>query len=104
MHADVNVEKSAVVNANAAVEERRYLQGEFIHLLERETGNVNVGSGAERMFALGDAAYILIVPEAAVAVVHDDGLIGQRAQAFQSCNQAGIDLQLAAAMAGQFGL
>jgi len=100
----VEMKKAAVVNANSALEEHGNLKSEFIHLLERQTGDGYVGGVAASMFAIGDAAYLLVMLGAAITVMDDDWLACQGAQLLKAVDQRGVDLKLAAAVAGQLGL
>lgn len=100
----IQMEENAVVSADSSVGKRRDLQGELIHLLERESGDSDVGSHSPSMFAIWDASYLLIVGGTAVAVVHDDFLSGARTQLFEGVDEATLDFQFAATVAGKLGL
>ena len=103
MAADVEMEKAAVVDSDSAFEERWNLQSEFVHLLERKTKDGDVGGDALSVFAIGDAADLLVVRRATVAIVNNDVLACEGAQLLERLDEAAFDFQLTAAMAGQFG-
>jgi hypothetical protein len=103
MAADVEMEKAAVVDSDSASEEGWDLQSEFVHLLERKAKDGDVGGDALSVFAIGDAADLLVVRRATVAIVNDDFFAGEGAELLERLDEAAFDFQLTAAMAGQFG-
>ena len=104
MGSGVKMQKAAVIDSDATVKEGRNLEGEFEHLLQREARNGDVGCHPEGVFTAGDASDFLVVCSTAVAVVDHDFLARQLAQLFERINEAVLDSQFAAAMAGKLGL
>jgi hypothetical protein len=96
----IEVQKAAVVDADSALEEYRNLKRQFVHLLERQSWDGYVGRVPASMFAIGNATDLLVMRRAAVTVVDDDRLSGERPQLLKALNKRGVDLQLTAAMAG----
>lgn len=100
----IEMEKTAIVDANAAIQEGRDLKRQFIHLLQRKTGDRNINRLAAGMFAVNDAAHLKIMGVAPIPVMYDDGLARERTKQFESVDKRGFNLQLAAAVAGKFRL
>lgn len=98
------MEKNAVVGSDATVAKCGDLEGKFVHLLERESRDGDVGSHSASMFAIRDASNFLIMGGATVAVVHDDLFSGERPQLLEGFNEAALEAQFAATVAGKLGL
>src|SRR6266496_4984877 len=101
---NVQMQKTAVINADSALVEGWNLERQLIHLLQREAGDANVGCQAARVFAVGHAAHFLVVGGAAIPIVNQDFCTGQAAQLLQGVEESLLDSQLAAAAARHLSL
>ena len=99
---DVQMKESLVIDPNTTVKESWNQQGKLKHLLQRQPRNRHVGCHPARMLAVIHAADLLIVRGTAVAIMNDNRPFSLRPEQFQGVNESGLDLQSAAAMAGEF--
>src|SRR4029077_192483 len=93
MTAHIYMQKVSVVHPNPAIAKLRYLRRQFVHLLQREPGQPDIGSEAPGLLAVGNAAYLLVVVRAAVPGVDDHGHAGEGAQCLQALDQVRVQLQ-----------
>jgi hypothetical protein len=93
MTAHIHVQKVSVLHPNTAIGKLRYLRRQFVHLLQREPGQPDIGSEAPGMLAVGNAASLLVVVRAAVPGVDDHGHAGEGAQCLQALDQVRVQLQ-----------
>src|SRR5437899_9400744 len=100
MITDVYMQESAIVRADAAARELRYLKCQFVHLLQGTSGNVDVSRHTPCVFTVSYTTELLIMLGAAISIVHDDRRTSLISQRFQSSQKTVVDLQLPAATAG----
>lgn len=67
--ADVHMQKALVVSAAATLYKICYSEREVVHLLQRQSGNIDVDRQATCRFAIRDPAYFLIMVGAPIAIM-----------------------------------
>jgi len=100
--AHVDVQKISVVDTDATFGKLRNLESEFIHSLQRQTGQTHVRRQFFQMFAVWNSAKLTVVPRATISGMHPHWYAGERPQLFKPIQQARIDLQTTTTATTQF--
>lgn len=83
MASHIHVQKSAIIGANAALRKLWDRERKFVHALQAESGQPDVGRFPQKMLAVGLAAHRPIVFRAPIGTLHNHRACGPTPQSFQ---------------------